>query len=400
MTDFEVDMSEKQVAFARLVRLAIDRARIKKLIFSRPNSSEITKAAARLCENRGRRMLAVEYSLPGNTVSQKNFYGDTMDAEIARLLSEYGQANLLTELGDAEWKLSKSGKEALLGADKLERKLEGDTSDFQRAVETLDKEKNYILTGKEEFLIKLGISSKDGRVHDKKQGKFRQINRFLEHIADVYASLPKEGEISIFDLCCGKSYLSFAVYYYLTAIRGRQVRMLGVDLKRDVILWCERLASELGFSGMRFLVEDVTKTPVDEGADMVISLHACDIATDIVINTAIRMGAKVILSTPCCHRYLNDKIAAPELEFVTGYPHLRNKLCEAITDAIRAARLDGAGYSVSVMELTDPDDTPKNTLIRAILKKGATEDARNDEKYDKLLSFVLGEGKENYLKGI
>ena len=176
--------------------------------------------------------------------------------------------------------------------------------------------------------------------------------------------------------------------------------MLGVDLKRDVILWCERLAMELGFTGMRFLVEDVTKTPADVKPDMVISLHACDIATDIVINTAIRMEARVILSTPCCHRYLNDKIKADELEFVTKYPHLRNKICEAITDAIRAARLEGAGYSVSVMELTEPDDTPKNTLIRAIKKNGGIDTTKNIENYEKLLSFVLGDGKESYLKGI
>ena len=393
-------MSDKQTAFLDLSLLAIEKAAIKKLIFSRPKDSEITKAAARLCENRGRRMLSVEYSLPGNTVSQKNFYGEAMKREIERLLWEYGQANLLTSLGDAEWKVSKSGKEALLGADKLERKLNNGNSGFVAAVEALDKEKNYILSGKEEFLKRLGISSSDGRVHDKKQGKFRQINRFLEHIEDVYSSLPTEGIINVFDLCCGKSYLSFAVYYYLTEVKGREVNMLGVDLKRDVILWCERLAMELGFTGMRFLVEDVTKTPADVKPDMVISLHACDIATDIVINTAIRMEARVILSTPCCHRYLNDKIKADELEFVTKYPHLRNKICEAITDAIRAARLEGAGYSVSVMELTDPDDTPKNTLIRAIKKNGGIDTTKNIENYEKLLSFVLGDGKESYLKGI
>ena len=219
-------MSENQNAFIELALLAIEKAAIKKLIFSRPVSSEISKASARLCENRGRRMLSIEYNLPGNTVSQKNFYGEAMTEEIGRLLEEYGQANLITSLGDAEWKISKSGKEALLGADKLKRKLSADMTGFEAAIESLDKEKNYILTGKEEFLIRLGISSRDGRVHDKKQGKFRQINRFLEHIEDVYTSLPSEGEITVFDLCCGKSYLSFAVYYYLTAIKKRDVSMM------------------------------------------------------------------------------------------------------------------------------------------------------------------------------
>ena len=394
-------MTDKQRAFLSVATAAIEKGAIKKLIFSRPNASEITKAAARLCDHRGRKMLSIEYSLPGNTVSQKNFFGDAIENEIERLLSEYGQANLITTLGDAEWKISKSGKEALLGSDKLQRKLESNNNNFETAIETLDKEKNYILKGNEEFLVRLGISSKDGRVHDKKQGKFRQINRFLEHIADVYTNLPSDGEIVVYDLCCGKSYLSFAVYHYLTVVKGRQVNMLGVDLKRDVILWCEKLAQDLKFTGMRFMVEDVTKTPSDVTPDMIISLHACDIATDIVINTAIRLGAKVILSTPCCHRYLNDKINASEFEFVTKYPHLRNKLCEAITDAVRAARLESADYVVSVMELTDPDDTPKNTLIRAIKKKsGDKSPDKSKEYYNQLLSFILGESKDNYLKGI
>ena len=394
-------MTEKQLALIDLAMQTIEGEIMKKLIFSRPLASEITKVSARLCNHRGRRMLSVEYSLPGNTVSQKNLFGNAMWAEMESLINEYGQVNLITTLGDAEWKISKSGKEALLGADKLQRKIAAGTTSFEVAIESLDKEKNYILRGDEEFLKRLGISSSDGRVHDKKRGKFRQINRFLEHIEDVYSEMNADGELLIYDLCCGKSYLSFAVYYYLTAIKGREVKMLGIDLKRDVILWCERLAEELGFSGMRFVVDDVTKTPLDFTPDMVISLHACDIATDIVINTAIRLSAKVILSTPCCHRYLNDKIVAKELSFVTDYPHLRNKICEAVTDAIRAQRLKCAGYAVSVMELTDPDDTPKNTLIRAI-KKNHSEKTTSIaiENYKNILSFVLGDNKENYLKGI
>ena len=394
-------MTKKQKEFSDIAIIAFNKGAMKKLIFSRPVNSEITKASARLCDHRGRKMLAIEFNLPGNTVSQKNFFGEAISAEIERLLNEYGQANLITTQGDAEWKLSKSGKEALLGGDKLMRKLNADTAQFELSIQSLDKEKNYILNGNEEFLIRLGISSNDGRVHDKKQGKFRQINRFLEHIENVYNELPNDGKIVIYDLCCGKSYLSFAVYYYLTAIKGREVNMLGIDLKRDVILWCEKLACDLGFSGMKFIVDDVTKTPADTKPDMVISLHACDIATDIVINTAIKLEAKVVLSTPCCHRYLNDKIKAEELSFVTRYPHLRNKLCEALTDAIRASRLEASGYNVSVMELTDPDDTPKNTLIRAIKKNASSEALANNKiKYDQLLSFILGNGKDDYLKGI
>ncbi len=389
------------ISFTELVILAFKKEVLKKLVFSRPQTSEVTKVSGRLCAHRGRRILALEYSLPGNTVSQRNIPEASLSEEIATLLSEYSQANLMTAHGDAERKLTKGGSEIILGGDKLLRKLKSEAPSFESALEELDKKKNYILSGKEEFLIKLGISDKNGRVHDKRQGKFRQINRFLEHIEDSYKSLPSDGIITVYDLCSGKSYLSFAVYYYLTEIKKRTVSLLGIDLKRDVIEWCDALARELGFSGMRFITDDVTNTPRDVTPDLVISLHACDIATDIVINTAIRLGAGMILSTPCCHRYLNDRINAPELAFISEYPHLRNKLCEAATDAIRIARLRAAGYETAALELTDPENTPKNTLIRA-LKRSSTSEAelaKRRAEYDAILSFLMGDGAADYLKG-
>ena len=386
----------KKSDFTELAVRAFGREALKKLVFSRPTEGEVQKVSGRLCAHRGRRILALEYSLPGNTVSHKNVPQESLGEVIAELLDGYKQANLITTLGEAEWKVSKSGKEALLGGDALMRKLEGEAPAFERAIEALDNKKSYILSGSEEFLIRLGISDKSGRVHDKKQGKYRQINRFLEHIELIYKELPAEGEIKIYDLCCGKSYLSFAVYYYLTAIKGREVSLLGIDLKRDVILWCDGLARELGWGGMRFVCDDVTNTPKGVVPDMVISLHACDVATDIVIDTAISLGARVVLSTPCCHRYMNGKVVAGELGFVTRYPHLSGKLCEALTDAVRAMRLEANGYSVSVVELTDPENTPKNTLIRAI-KRGGKDEGRCEE-YARTLRFILGDGADSYLK--
>ncbi len=387
--------------FLSLIESAFRKEALKKLIFSRPSSGEINKISCRLCAHRGRRLLAMEMYLPGNTVSQKNISEDGLKKELMPLLDNYRQANLITHLGDAEYKAAK-GKEIVLGGEKLASRLNGQSPAFESAIEELDKRKNYILSGKESFLISLGISSADGRVHDKKQGKFRQINRFLEHIEQIYPRLPSSGELTVYDLCSGKSYLSFAVYHYLTDIKGRDVHMLCVDLKRDVILWCEALARELGYSGMCFAVEDISALSTDGTPDMVISLHACDIATDIVIDSAIRLNAGVILSTPCCHKYLNSRIEASELSFVTDYPHIGNKLCEAITDAIRLARLRASGYSVAALELTDPENTPKNTLIRAIKNERMTEKQLSDARteYDRILSFVLGSKKENYLKDI
>jgi SAM-dependent methyltransferase len=388
--------------FMTLIESSFKTETLKKLVLSRPRQGEINKISCRLVAHRGRRLLAMEFFLPGNTVSHKNVGEEELKGELSPLIENYQQINLITTLGDAELKRSKSGKETVIGGENLRRKLSGDAPGFEKAIEAMDKKKNYILDGTELFLKKLGISSSDGRVHDKKQGKFRQINRFLEHIENIYPRLPAEGEIKIYDLCCGKSYLSFAVYHYLTEIKGRRVYLYGADLKRDVILWCESLAKELGYVGMRFEVGDISKIVPDEKPDMVISLHACDIATDIVLDTAIRLGAEIILSTPCCHRYLNGKVVASELDFITRYPHLSGKLCEAITDALRLARLRANGYNVIALELTDPENTPKNTLIKAIKNAKFTEKERQsaESEYKAMLSFLLGDNADKYLSEI
>ena len=392
----------KSNRFLSLCESAYRREAIKKLVFSRPREGEISRVSGRLCRVKRGVVLALEYTLPGDTVSQRNLFGDEVRLELTRLISIFSQANLITTLGDAEYKVSKKGAEALIGGDTLGRRLSGDAPLFESAISELDKKKNYILRGDEPFLKKLGISSEDGRVHDKKQGKYRQINRFLEHIEDIYAKLPSQGELRVFDLCCGKSYLSFAVYYYLTEIKKRQVYMYGADLKRDVIIWCDGVARELSYDGMHFEVGDIKELTYGERADMVISLHACDVATDIVLETAIKLGAEVILSTPCCHRYMRDKITSSELSFVSEHPHLLNKLSEVMTDAIRVLRLEGAGYSTSALELTDPDDTPKNTLIRAV--KTRSQDSKASllarERYASVLEYLLGQNSEGYLDGI
>ena len=388
--------------FIDLIDSAFKRETIKKLIFSRPRTGEVSKISCRLVAHRGRRMLAAELALPGNTVSHKNIAEADLITELEPIVDNYSQVNLITTVGDAELKQSKNGKITVIGGDNLKRKLNGDTPSFESAIEAIDRRKNYILNGDEMFLKKLGVSSAEGRVHDKKQGKFRQINRFLEHIENIYPKLPLDGEIRIYDLCCGKSYLSFAVYHYLTQIKGRRVFLYGADLKRDVILWCESLAKELGYNGMRFEVGDISKIVPNEKPDMVISLHACDIATDIVLDTAARLGAEIILSTPCCHRYLNGKVVAKELKFITDYPHIQNKLCEAITDSLRLARLRAGGYNVSALELTDPENTPKNTLLKAIKneKNGEKERQKAKDEYNAILRFVLGDGAESYLSEI
>ena len=380
--------------FTELALSAFRSETLKKIIFSRPVNNAPEKISARLCAHRGQKLLAAEYSLTGNTVSQKNFSEGDAAPFIEENIEKYKQINLITALGDAELKLGKSGY-VLLGGDKLKRKLSGGTPAFVSAIESLEREKNRMLKGDEPFLISLGISDKSGRVHDKKQAKFRQINKFLEYLDELYCELPKQGEICVYDLCCGKSYLSFAVYHYLTVMKAREVFMLGIDLKADVMTFCNGKARELGFSGMRFITDDINNTPRDKKPDMVVSLHACDIATDIVLNTAVKLGAKVILSTPCCHRELSEKINAKELGFVTKYPKLKRSICDSLTDALRLSRLEAFGYDVNATELVDPEDTPKNTLIRAVLRRTPSRKAMED--YGRLLEFLLGDGAVDYI---
>lgn len=287
------------------------------------------------------------------------------------LIAACDQINLITTAGNAEFRRSRNGAEILLGAAKVRAALDaaqlpGGSAPRKIDIAGHDRVKQHILTGAEPFLIRLGVSDANGRVHDKKQPKFRQINRFLELIRDTESALPATGCLHICDLCCGKSYLSFAVYHYFTAIRHREVHMVGVDMKADVMEACNDIARDLGMTGLSFLCADISLYESDEPVDMVISLHACDTATDLVLGKAIEWKAKVVLSTPCCHHELNRTLNCPELEFIARHSLLRQKLCDAATDALRLARLEAAGYEVAALELIDPEETPKNVMLRGV----------------------------------
>ena len=174
--------------------------------------------------------------------------------------------------------------------------------------------------------------------------------------------------------------------------------MLGIDLKRDVIEFCKDMSESMGFGGLHFVTDDITNTPKDIVPDMVISLHACDIATDIVLDTAVKLNAKIILSTPCCHNNLASKIDCDALAFVTSYGKLKGKLCESLTDALRLAKLSAFGYDVSATELVDPEDTPKNTLLRAVKRRGYSEKLYNE--YIGMLKFLLSDKYTEYLNNL
>ena len=375
-----------------LIKLSASKNLLKKAIFSKPTDKETVKTVATVRTVSSDRVLQLERFTKDNKALHTNLKIDDIafDADLSRVTSEYMQINLITTVGECEYRCSRSGNSTVIGADKLKATLEG--SGEATLVQSNNKEKDYILKGDEPFLKLLEISDKNGRIHDKKQAKFRQINRFLEHIRDVLKYLP-DGDIRICDLCCGKSYLSFAVYHYFANVLGRRVSMTGVDLKKDVIEYCNGVARKLSFDGLEFVWGDIRKYETDKKPDLVISLHACDIATDIVLEKATEWETPVILSTPCCHHELNHKLSCPELEFIAKYSMLRQKLCDAATDAMRLKRLEAFGYKTDALELIDPDDTPKNIMLRAIKKKNVSNKEKDAawEEYLSIRKFLMGE---------
>ena len=385
-------ISERQ-RICELAALAVRAGVLRKLVLSAPLEKDAPlRQSGKLVMHRERRIFLLETQYEGGRVSQKLIEPENAEAELATLIPLYGQVNLLTAEGDAELRVNRKGHAHLTGDRKLGARLGGEEAPTAALdILPLDNKKNYILEGNEPFLTALGVSDAKGRVHDKKRAKFRQINRFLEHLADIYPELPKDGALLVYDLCCGKSYLSFAVYHYLANLCKREVRMVCVDLKRDVIEYCTEVAKAAEFGGMEFICGDVRYAVPNSQPDLVVSLHACDIATDIVLRRACELSARVILATPCCHRHLAERINCPALDFVTNEPQLRGKLSEALTDGLRLLRLSREGYNVSAVELTDPDDTPKNTLIRAVRKnKPAFAREAADRRYREALAFLLG----------
>ena len=231
-----------------------------------------------------------------------------------------------------------------------------------------NRKKKYIL---EEgipvpFLIDLGVMTQNGNIVNAHYDKFRQINRFLEYIEDILPSLPTGRELRILDFGCGKSYLTFAIYYYLKVLKGYPVRITGLDLKEDVIRHCNELAFKYGYDKLEFLCGDIAYYDGCSQVDMVVTLHACDTATDYALAKAVGWGAKVILSVPCCQHELNKQMKNDLLSPVLHYGILIERMAALMTDGLRAQILEANGYRTQILEFIDMAHTPKNLLIRAV----------------------------------
>ena len=223
------------------------------------------------------------------------------------------------------------------------------------------------------FLVDLGVMTKDGTIVKAKYDKFRQINRFLEFVEDIIPALPKHREITILDFGCGKSYLTFALYHYLCTVKEYEIRIVGLDLKKDVIAHCNRLAENYGYDKLTFLCGDIADYTGMTAVDMVVTLHACDTATDYALYKAIRWGAGVVLSVPCCQHEWNRQMECEPLAPFLKYGLVKERMSALMTDAFRANVMEACGYKTQLLEFIDMEHTPKNILLRAVKKETVAE---------------------------
>ena len=291
----------------------------------------------------------------------ENFEPDAAADKLAGSLSgEFRQGLLQTAEGDYQVLVSKKGKASI-----LKHKA---TKPAPSPSLAHDRKKSYLLREGEPaaFLVELGVMNAEGKVFAAKYDKFRQINRFLEMVEDVFPLLPSGKPLRIIDFGCGKSYLTFALYHYLVFCQNREVEITGLDLKEDVIAACRGLAERLGYRGLEFLRGDIAEYTGATEADMVVTLHACDTATDAALEKAVRWNAKVILSVPCCQHELYGQLKQPALDPMLDHGIIRERFAALATDSARARLLELVGYRTQILEFIDLEHTPKNLLIRAV----------------------------------
>jgi len=280
-------------------------------------------------------------------------------------------------------------------------------SDKQTTVKKVNlshnRKKHYLLDDATPypFLIHLGVQTEDGKVKKQKYDKFKQINRFVEFIDDSLQYLPKDRTIRILDFGSGKSYLTFALYHYLKVEKGLNIRVTGLDLKKEVIEECNRIATDLQYDHLEFLVGDINDYNEETSVDMVVTLHACDVATDMALARAVKWGAKVILSVPCCQHELNRQLNTPALDIMLQHGLIRERFASLATDSIRAELLSLVGYDTQLLEFIDMEHTPKNVLIRAYYT-GKKPTAEQRARYDEFITLLhakpfLQNELQNYL---
>lgn len=354
---------------------------LKQMVLSNaPKGSEITKLRVRPLLLKGKVMYQVT-STRGTKELHENYDKSRLIEHLESQMGEgFRQLQLESRDVQAVALVSKKGKLTL----KVKEKKGGQKEDFTPML-SHDRVKHYILREGVvvPWLVDLGVMTPDGKIRSQRYDKFRQLNRFLEFIQDILPKLPKDREIRIIDFGCGKSYLTFAMYYYLKELKHYEIQITGLDLKEDVIETCTGLAKKYGYDKLDFQVGDIASYEGQDQVDMVVTLHACDTATDHALAKAVEWGASVILSVPCCQHELNRQIENTELAPVLGYGILKERFAAILTDGLRAQMLETAGYDTQILEFIDMEHTPKNLLIRGVKKDKKKDDPEQRRAWEK-----------------
>lgn len=337
------------------------------IVISKPLSVRQDYKKIRM-ERRGERFQVEKYTQ--TQVFHEKIYPEELQAYcLATITGQYGQLNAKGETGDSyDLLVSRKGQVNL-------KKHQG--AQPLQAREEHNRTKNYLLSEGEIIppLVDMGIFTPEGKVVRTMHDKYRQINRFIEIIDDACKELSGD-TVRMIDFGCGKSYLTFIVYYYFTQIRKKSVEIIGLDLKKDVIKKCNQAAKKYGYGGLRFQVGDINGYDCPFDVDIVMTLHACDTATDFALYNAVKWNAKMIFSVPCCQHELNGQIQTEELSLLTRYGIIQERFSALMTDAIRANVLEYSGYRTQVLEFVDLSHTPKNVLLRAVRRPAMPKKAR------------------------
>lgn len=315
-------------------------------------------------------------------VIHENLSGDQFIEKTMQILTKMKQVNIYTLGNDYQVLISKKFKATIIKKPPTKLKDQGYLSH--------NRKKQYIF---EEgipvpFLVELGVMNEQGKVIKNKYDKFRQINRFVEMVKDVVNELPGNKKLRIIDFGCGKSYLTFALHHYLTQLCGLDIEVIGLDLKEDVINTCNNLVKKLEMNNIKFLVGDIENYTEHNEVDMVVTLHACNTATDAALAKAVQWNAKVILSVPCCHHELYTQIENEILAPILDYGIIKERFAALATDGIRAHILQIVGYKTQLLEFIDMEHTPKNILIRAIKTDNVDNIEHLVSSYKSLTSFL------------
>lgn len=355
---------------------------IIRMIFSgkRKKSLPYSKVILRPVKLSGALLYQEEFTFDKKVTHRNLSPAEALDETLRLFTEDFKQGNVFTTAEDIQILASKPENPRFT------------TRPATKGMPSLDhnKTKKYMIADGSpcDFLIRLGVMDTSGKVVQRHYSKFRQINRYLEIVEDVFPALPQGRPLRIIDFGCGKAYLTFALYYYLRILRGRDVEVVGLDLKKDVIQFCNKIASDLNYDGLTFLLGDIADYKNDH-ADMVVTLHACDTATDYALINAVSWNAPVILSVPCCQHELFSQMKNAIHQPMLKHGILKDRLTEYLTDGLRGLKLEAAGYDVAMIEFTSLEHTARNIMIKAVksAKDNPEKRTKAQSQYETLRDF-------------